>query len=178
MSDPRATRTFSDVVGAINVDQIGYLVPDLEEAIVEWERLLGPRSWNTWTYSSISVPHLGFRGQEGVFEIRIALSGESPQIELIEPVRGPSIYHEWIARRGYGPHHVGVFVNDLAALTAELKQIGIIPVQSGSGYGLDGDGGFAYFEIGDDADTVFELIEPPMRRRPPVVMGAISHAQV
>lgn len=178
MSNTPEPRTFGDVVGAINVDQIGYLVPDLEEAIAEWERLLGPRSWNTWTYSTRSVPHLAFRGQEGSFEIRIALSGESPQIELIEPVRGPSIYHEWIERRGYGPHHIGVFVRDLATVSAELQQIGITPVQAGAGYGVDGDGGFAYFEIGDDADTVFELIEPPAHRRPPVVMGAVSHAEV
>lgn len=40
-------------------------------------------------------------------------------------------------------------------------------LQSGHGYGLDGDGGFAFFDTIDDFGILLEGIEVPRRRRPP-----------
>jgi methylmalonyl-CoA/ethylmalonyl-CoA epimerase len=45
-----------------------------------------------------------YRDEPG-FAIRIALAGSGPQVELIEPQRGPSIYEEWIAEHGHGRQH-------------------------------------------------------------------------
>src|SRR5690606_38331735 len=91
----------------------------------------------------------------------------TPQFELIQPLDAPSIYHEWIERRGFGPHHVGRFVTDIEESIRRLRAIGFEPVQWATRYGLDGDGGFAYYELGEHADTVVELIQPPNRRRRP-----------
>lgn len=170
MSERDALRRLGQLVGHRRVDQIAYLVPDLEEAIADWNAALGEREWLTWTYSPRTLPKLGFRGSDGDFVMRIALSAEAPQVELIQPVGGPSIYHEWIERRGYGPHHVGRFVEDIDAIISEMRAIGVEPVQWGTGYGVDGDGGFAYYEFGTSGGTVVELIQPPVRRQPAIAL--------
>lgn len=169
MSDPRDLlflERIAELALNDNVDQVAYLVPDLAEGVRLWDAMLGEQEWLVYRYSPESVPRLGFRGGPGRFEMRLALSRTRPQIELIEPVAGPSLYHEWIQRRGYGPHHVGRFVADIEAAIDSLRQDGFEPIQWGAGYGLDGDGGFAYYEIGPDDGTVVELIQPPRRRRP------------
>lgn len=153
-----------ELVGHDRVDQVAYLVPDLEAAVEDWNATLGTREWLTWRYGPTTLPRLGFRGEPGQFEMRIALTAEAPQVELIQPVSGPSIYHEWIAKRGYGPHHIGRFVVDIETSIDALRASGVEPTQWGAGYGLDGDGGFAYYEFGPEGGTVVELIEPPSRR--------------
>ena len=40
-------------------------------------------------------------------------------------------------------------------------------LQSARGYGLDGDGGFAYLDTIDDVRIIVELLEFPARRREP-----------
>lgn len=163
--DHQFARGLSQQALHANVDQVAYLVPDLAEGIREWDALLGEQKWIVYEYSAETLPRLGFRGGPGEFVMRLALAGAGPQIELIEPVRGPSIYHEWVHRRGYGPHHVGRFVADIDAAMDSLRTEGREPVQWGAGYGLDGDGGFAYYELGPGEGTIVELIQPPRRRR-------------
>ncbi len=166
MAEMDALRKLGEVVGHPRVDQVAFLVPDLSKAIEDWNAMLGPREWQSWVYSHKTM-RSGFRGRTGAFEMRIALCASAPQIELIQPVAGPSIYHEWIDRRGFGPHHIGRFVVDIEATICELRDTGLEPIQWGSGYGMDGDGGFAYYEVGPDNGTIIELIEPPARRRQP-----------
>ncbi|MGR0218679.1 VOC family protein [Agromyces sp. ZXT2-6] len=162
----RLAKKLADLSRNPNVDQVAFLVPDLRAGIEQWNALLGEREWRVYQYAPSTLPRLGFRGGPGQFVMRLALSGSGPQIELIEPVAGPSLYHEWIKRRGYGPHHVGRFVDDIETAMEALRREGAEPVQWGTGYGLDGDGGFAYYELTPDGDTIVELIQPPRRRRP------------
>lgn len=147
-----------------SIDQLCFLVEDLETAIQAWSPVYGDE-WRIYTYHSGNVNNLTYRGGPGQFVLRLALAGSSPQIELIQPLEGPSIYHDWIEEHGYGFHHLGFFVPDVAASIAEFEAAGIPNIQSGNGYGLDGDGGFAYFDLEGTHQHVLEAIEVPARRR-------------
>jgi methylmalonyl-CoA/ethylmalonyl-CoA epimerase len=48
-----------------------------------------------------------------------------------------------------------------------MSDAGYPVLQMGTGYGVDGDGGFAYFDTLAATSVVFEAIEVPARRRPP-----------
>lgn len=148
------------------ITQIGLLVPDLVSGIANWSALLGRSDWLVYTYGPTTVPKLIFRGEQGRFSLRLGLSGSGPQLELIQPLEGPSIYEEWIAERGYGPHHVGFHVPLAQPVIEGLAAEGLSPVQSGAGYGMDGDGSFAYYDLVDEAGLYVEVIESPARRRP------------
>jgi hypothetical protein len=104
--------------------QIGVLVHELEPAIArhggDWQVVENPQ-----------------------FSMRLALQGEGPQLELLQPLPGGAeILHDWLRRRGPGLHHLGVRVDSIAAATEQMTALGY-PLL------LDGywdTGGFAYYD--------------------------------
>lgn len=153
-------------LAGLPVAQVGILVPDLGAGIATWSALLGTDDWLVYTYGPETVPRLGYRGGPGAFRMRVALTGSSPQVELIESLEGPSIYTEWIEQHGFGLHHLGFRVPSAEEAVRRVTAGGIALLQSGSGYGEDGDGGFAYFDTQDSVGLIVEAIEVPRRRRP------------
>jgi methylmalonyl-CoA/ethylmalonyl-CoA epimerase len=152
------------------ITQVALLVPDLASGVATWSAALGRSDWLVYTYGPETVPCLTFRGEPGRFSMRLALSGAGPQLELIEPLEGPSIYHEWLEDRGFGVHHLGFHVPRLAPVAETLAADGFSSVQAGSGYGVDGDGAFAYYDLVDALGLYLEIIETPARRRPSEVL--------
>jgi hypothetical protein len=149
------------------VDQVCFLVEDIDAGIAAYSELFDTAHWRGYRYSPDTLPALGYRGGPGRFSFWVALSDCDPQIELIQSLEGPSIYTEWIERHGFGFHHVGHFTTNLAADTAALTARGMTVSQWGRGYGLDGDGGFVYLDSLAQLGVVVELIEIPKRRRAP-----------
>jgi methylmalonyl-CoA/ethylmalonyl-CoA epimerase len=72
-------------------DQIGIVVEDLESAMGRYSWIFGCGPWSVYTYGPAVLAESTFRGEPGRYEMRIALAGSGPQLELVEPVRGPSI---------------------------------------------------------------------------------------
>jgi methylmalonyl-CoA/ethylmalonyl-CoA epimerase len=151
----------------LHADQIGIVVEDLEQAMHRYAQIFDCGRWSVYTYGPAILREPTFRGGPGTFEMRLAMAGSGPQIELIEPLRGPSLYHEWLADHGEGLHHIGVRVPDLLAGVRDMEHRGFGVLQSGRGYGLDGDGGFAYLDTATELGVIVELIEVPQRRRDP-----------
>lgn len=152
-----------DILRRDKPDQVCVIVPDLADGIRTWSNILGITDWRVFTYAPEEIKDKTYRGEPSDFTMKIALAGESPQFELIEPATGPSIYHEWVEQHGYGLHHLGFFVESLDEAMIGFEQAGIPVIQTGRGYGLDGDGGFAYVEFDG---VVLEALEAPRRRRP------------
>jgi hypothetical protein len=100
--------------------------------------------------------------------MRIALAWVNALcIELIEIGGGDSIYREFVAQRGYGLHHLGVVVEDARAAVAQAEGAGFPVIQDGTGYGLEGDGHFAYLDTEAQLGVIVELMELPKMRVPP-----------
>ena len=78
-----------------------------------------------------------------------------------------SSYHDWVEAHGYGPHYVGIMVEDMGAALAEAREAGLAVIQEGTGFGFDGDGHFAYLDTEDALGMALELIEVPKRRVAP-----------
>lgn len=151
-------------MSGLHADQLGIVVEDLDSAMARYSAVFACGPWSVWTYGPGFLSESRFRGEPGRFSMRLALAGSEPQLELIQPLAGPSLYHEWLDAHGPGLHHVGMRVPDL---DAGVRDMGRRVLQSGRGYGLDGDGGFAYLDTADDLGVILELIEVPARRRPP-----------
>jgi hypothetical protein len=150
------------------IDQVCVVVRDLRRAMEQYWTTLGIGPWRVFTYGKPQVRRLTYRGQEANFQMRLAFA-QTPtvMIELIEPTRGPSIYHEFLERGGEGIHHFGVIVPNLEDGIAKARQAGFEVIMSGHGTGVTDDGGFAYLSTEDRLGAIFELIEFPSQRRPP-----------
>lgn len=147
--------------------QIGIVVPDLREGLRIWSSALGLGPWIGFHFTPQTVSEFTYRGKPAEYSIDIAMTGTGPQVELLQVHGENSLYHEWTDVHGYGIQHLGVRVTDMAPARQRMLDAGYELIQSGHGYGADGDGAFAYFDTVRDFGTIFELIQIPSRRRTP-----------
>jgi catechol 2,3-dioxygenase-like lactoylglutathione lyase family enzyme len=128
--------------------EIGLIVPNLEESIEYFHQAFG------YTFSPIVEGVLPNRGPEGdrTPQMRMAVSREHPQIELMETMAGTSM----IPPAGTGLHHLGYYVDDLAGESERLAGLGLPFVRSG----LAGDtapAGWVYHQMTDG--TLIEIVD-------------------
>jgi len=148
----------------LHFHQLGIVVRDIEMAAAA-HKGLGP--WTTYTYDRSVVPGLCLAGKSADFAFRLAFNQRQPQLEFIQPLDERSPYSEWLSRHGPGLHHLGFFVDDFARSVELMKSMGYEPFMSGSGFGADGSGAYAYFDTAADLGYFVEAIQPPAVRRPP-----------
>lgn len=153
------------------IDQVGIVTRDLRRAMEHYRQLLGLAPWRVLEFGPDTVQRLTYRGQPAEYRMLIALAQFGPlQYELIQPLQGPTIYHEFLDRQGEGIHHFGVWVPSLDAALAEARALGFEEIQGGRGTGVAGDGGYAYLDTERALGAIFELIEVPKERRALVEM--------
>lgn len=162
-------RPVPKLIGSRPPDQIAFVVADIEDAITQWgERKAEYQTWQRYVYDQEFLKESTYLGKPGDFCIRLAMYGSDPQIEFIQSLEGPNIYDDWIKEHGFGFHHLGYFVDHLSSACTPFLESGFDQIQSGAGYGLHGDGAFAYFDLVSEIGSVIELIERPQKRRPPL----------
>ena len=147
--------------------QIGILVEDLESSCRRYSALWGCGPWRIYTYGPEILSSQSYRGEPSRFVVRIGLNSTTPQIELLQPVEGPSVYDDWLERRGEGLHHLAAFVEDADGAIASLATAGYGVLQEGRGFGVEGDGAFVYFDTEHDFGYLLEVVQVPQTRREP-----------
>lgn len=160
MSEPRLPIT--------KIDQVCIVVRDLRAAMERYWNQLGVGPWRVYTFSAPLVKDLTYRGRRVDYSMRLAFAQYGAfQLELIQPLQPPSLYHEFLERNGEGIHHFGVWVPNLAEAVAQARAAGFEVIQSGQRYGVRGDGGYAYLDTEKMLGAIYELIEVPAERYPP-----------
>jgi catechol 2,3-dioxygenase-like lactoylglutathione lyase family enzyme len=150
------------------VAQVGFVVKDLEKTVEAYWNLFGIGPWHFYTYGPPLVKHMSFYGHPVEHKMRVALAWLGPlRIELIQILEGNTVYDEFVAKHGYGVHHFGLLVDDMPAAIAQARAAGLEMTMDGAGFGLDGDGHYAYLETDALIGTTLELIARPQRRVPP-----------
>ena len=87
------------------VIQMAYVVPDVRAAMSAWVEKVKVGPWFLLEHFTGNDPK--YRGRDSTADVAIAMSfAGHMNIELIQPNNeAPSVYREWIERRGYGFHH-------------------------------------------------------------------------
>jgi catechol 2,3-dioxygenase-like lactoylglutathione lyase family enzyme len=100
-----------------------------------------------------------YRGKPGTFEMLLGWGrGGDVVFEWIQPVVGPSVYEEHLARQGEGFHHLGFNVPDMDASLAALQARGLAVTMSG-GWDVNGhQGRFAYLDAEKHGGVSIELL--------------------
>jgi hypothetical protein len=139
------------------IDQLGYVVDDVERSMAHWTRQLGVGPF--YFLPSPPMQGLTYRGRATGARIAVALSFSGPlQVELIQPLDDePTPYRDFLAGHGTGMHHVARFVDDYDDAVARYAARGIEPYFGGRG--LTEKQRFCYFDTETHGGTVSELIE-------------------
>ncbi len=92
-----------------NLNQVGFVVRDIKQALALYEPLFGP--FSTMDPGSMSYT---YRGQEEECELRLAFgSSGDVEIELIQWVSGGCPHKEFLDAGREGMHHLRFIVDDL-----------------------------------------------------------------
>jgi len=145
-----------------SVDQVAVVVRDLDAAIQHYVDRLAIGPWDIYTYGPHRMHTMTFRGENRPYVMKLALAFVGTTMyELIESIEGPNTYEEFLTARGEGLHHLGYYVDDIDAAIDEMAANGYALLQSGRGFGVDGDGAYAYFDTEHDLGCIVEAIELP-----------------
>lgn len=122
---------------------------------------LGIGPWRVYTFSPKNTENQTYHGQPVEFVLKVCFAQSGNMVwELMEPVSGPTIFADFLARHGEGIQHVAYDCNNIPFedRIAELERRGFKCVQSGSWLGRNH---FAFFGTEADTTTVFETYAFP-----------------
>lgn len=115
------------------VNQLGFVVENLENALKNFRDKLGIRNWYRPLISDKSEGSILYRGSRipPQWDFVVGYLG-SLQFELVAATGGKNIYTEHLEKHGEGLHHICFFVSDMKNKLAAYKKMEIEPIQSGT----------------------------------------------
>lgn len=122
---------------------------------------LGIGPWRVYEFGPETVSDMSYRGKPARYKMKLALAFSGTMMwEVIEPVDGPSIYHDFLRDHGEGIHHVAQVCNGLPwdERVAAYKARGLQVVQSGTWAGRVP---YAYFGTESLISTTIEIFDIP-----------------
>ncbi len=103
-----------------DLNQVGFVVRDMEQALALYEPLFGP--FSTMDPGPMSYD---YRGEQEECDMRLAFgSSGDVEIELIEWISGGCPHKEFLDAGREGMHHLRFIVEDLEASVAAAAAIG------------------------------------------------------
>lgn len=168
--------------GAPRLAQISYTVRDLD-AVTDWfRRTIGVEYFGV-TKATAGRDYQVLVRDEPVtapFSLRTAMGRLGPrgeqEIEIIQPVEGPSPYREFLEERGEGLNHVSFLVPDFEPAAERMRASGAKPLIEFRGHGIRAcyfdcrAAGASIVEIGyfdEKATAALERVKTPRDQRPP-----------
>jgi len=140
------------------MSQIGIVVEDMDKTIEYYEKILGLAPF---VRPDVTYKEKHYYGKAVNSEwIMGFCSLGTIEMELIQPITGPSIYQDFLQEQREGIHHLGFDVKDIDKKLALCKKMGIKIIQDGQGTTSR----FAYLDTGAIGGVIFELIQREKRR--------------
>jgi methylmalonyl-CoA/ethylmalonyl-CoA epimerase len=130
------------------IDHVGIAVPDLDEAIAFYAETFGVQS-----------VHEEVNAEQGVREAMLAVGDGATRIQLLAPLSPESTIAQFIDRNGPGVQQVAYTVEDIEAVSAELRAKGLrlLYVQPRRG---TSDSRVNFIHPKDAGGVLVELVQP------------------
>jgi methylmalonyl-CoA/ethylmalonyl-CoA epimerase len=137
-----------DDIGVLRLDHVGVAVPDLDEAIERYRRLLGLRVVHTETNHGQGVREAMLTGADGAL------------LQLLAPLGPDSPIAQFLDRRGPGLQQVAYAVRDLEAACRRLRERGVRLVYESAQPGTAGTR-INFIYPAETGGVLIELVEHP-----------------
>lgn len=138
------------------ITQIGLVVRDIEKTSQAFSELFGIEKPDWFETDGYDQAQTEYRGQPSEGRAKLAFFDMgSLQLELIEPVSGPSTWQEHLDERGEGVHHIAFVIRGMQDKIQFMAEHGAQLLQRGEYTG----GRYAYFDTMDTLKVIVELLE-------------------
>jgi methylmalonyl-CoA/ethylmalonyl-CoA epimerase len=135
--------------------QEAFVVADLDAAMRAFTDTIGCPKWTT--FPAIGAPYR-YRGRDIESSVALAFGRSGRvQIELIQPIEGEGITHEFLTEHGPGAHHLAYLVDRVDEEVATAMADGIECVMSGHIGTLY----YVYLDTFETLGLYTELVEDP-----------------
>src|SRR5699024_8816859 len=136
------------------IRQLGYVVSDIEAAMIHWSEVLGVGPW--FYNPHVPIDNYRYNGEAHVPHNSVALANSGTlHVELIQTRNDvPSMYRDFVQAGHTGLQHVAYWTVGYDADLQRLCNEGFKPVMSGE---VGRNGWFVYFDTGYHPGTVIEL---------------------
>lgn len=141
-----------------DVSQIGVVVRDLDKTIEYYEKVLSLGPFVRLEFPFTETFYYG-KPVDSLWTLGFCSLGPV-ELELIQPITGPSVYEDFLKEKGEGIHHLGFDVKDMDEKLAICQKMGIQVIQNGWGATCR----FAYLDTVRIGGITIELVEREGRR--------------
>lgn len=112
-------------VKVTGINQIAFVVKDLEESIEAYWNILGIGPWDIYVFETPMVHYYEYHGKPAYARSKVALTSVgSAQLELIEHLDGDTIFRDFLAEHEEGLHHLSFLVEDVDKTVKTLVKDG------------------------------------------------------
>jgi len=134
------------------IKQLGMVVRDIDKTVEYYTSLgIGP-----FKPLAMNITEKWVRGKRVELKGRALVVKLGPvELELIQPLEGPSIFFEFLKKRGEGLHHLGFPVENLDGEEERLVKQGLKVLQKGRGPNC----GYTHFETDAIGGVVLEILK-------------------
>ena len=144
------------IMGTTTVTQVGVIVADIETKAKTWADVLGLPVPEIIITGTVDEAQTEYKGESTPARAKLAFFHLGQvDLELIEPIDGPSTWKDQLDQHGESLHHIAFVINGMQKVVAHLGAKGIPLIQRGEYTG----GRYAYVDGTDQLGMVLELLE-------------------
>ena len=145
-----------NILRGYTVNQIGFVVMDINAAAQKFEMLTGMKIAATSDTRNQDVSTWKYRNKQISGGMRnLAFRFNNIELEFIQPEEGDNVWSDYLKEHGEGIHHIAFNVKNIPSIAEKLCQKGYALIQCGDFNG----GRYAYFDTVDAIGTTIELLE-------------------
>jgi len=138
------------------VTQVGIIVRDIETKARAWSEILGLPMPDIIITDTVDKAQTEYNGKPTTARAKLAFFHMGQlDVELIEPIDGPSTWKDQLDGHGDSLHHIAFVIEGMQEKVAYLDSKGIPLLQRGEYTG----GRYAYLDGVAQLGTVLELLE-------------------
>ncbi len=138
------------------ITQVGIVVRDIEASVEHYSRIFGVAKPPIRISAEPEKSKMKFVGEPSQGRAKLAFFDMGQvQIELFEPIGGPSTWQHFLEEKGEGVHHLAFVTKDTNKLVNSLGQEGIEAVQQGYFEG----GMYTYLDSTPELGVMLKLLE-------------------
>ena len=143
-------------LGTTRITQVGIIVANIESKIKAWADVLGLPIPEIIITDKVELAMTEYKGKSTPARAKLAFFHLGQvDLELIEPIDGPSTWKDQLNQHGESLHHIAFVINGMKEKVAYLDAKGLPLVQRGEYTG----GRYAYIDGINKLGTVLELLE-------------------
>jgi catechol 2,3-dioxygenase-like lactoylglutathione lyase family enzyme len=145
-----------EALGTTTITQVGIIVGDIETKAQAWADVLGLPAPEIIITDTVDLAHTEYQGESTPAQAKLAFFHLGQvDLELIEPVGGPSTWKDQLDQHGESLHHIAFVIQGMKEKVAYLEAKGIPLLQRGDYTG----GRYAYLDGTAQLGAVLELLE-------------------